>query len=115
MLLMAKNIIIIMCLFAYGCRGNCLEYVDVLCYRDYTREGRRVNSHSLVIKNVKLTKFGSLNGTSCMKREMLLSVKHFFKTASLCGLVEGSRLKTGRDREYRAMSSVCKGLHYVEE
>ena len=28
--------------------------VDVVCYRDYTREGRRVNTHSLIIKDIKL-------------------------------------------------------------
>ncbi len=33
--------------------------VDVLCYRDYTREGRRVNSHSLYVKGIKLTKMSS--------------------------------------------------------
>ena len=30
--------------------------VDVLCYRDYTREGKRVNIHSLYVKGVKLPK-----------------------------------------------------------
>ena len=28
--------------------------VDVLCYRDYTREGKRINTHSLIIQGVKL-------------------------------------------------------------
>ena len=31
-----------------------MSMVDVLCYRDYTREGKRVNTHSLFIKGVKL-------------------------------------------------------------
>ena len=36
-------------------RGEALGgVVDVLCYRDYTREGKRVNSHSLIIQGVKL-------------------------------------------------------------
>ena len=30
--------------------------VDVLCYHDYTREGKRVNTHSLYVKRVKLPK-----------------------------------------------------------
>ena len=30
--------------------------VDILCYRDYTREGKRVNTHSLYVKGVKLPK-----------------------------------------------------------
>ena len=30
--------------------------VNVLCYRDYTREGKRVNTHSLYVKGVKLPK-----------------------------------------------------------
>ncbi len=29
--------------------------VDVLCYRDYTRDGKRVNSHSVYVKGIKLT------------------------------------------------------------
>ena len=28
--------------------------VDVLCYRDYTREGKRVISHSLLLEGIKL-------------------------------------------------------------
>ena len=28
--------------------------VDVLCYRDYTREGKRINTHSLLIQGVQL-------------------------------------------------------------
>lgn len=47
-----------MCIY----RGKTLEYADVLCYRDYTREGKRVNTHSLVIKNVKLLDFKVENG-----------------------------------------------------
>ena len=35
-------------------RGDSLKCVDVLCYRDYTREGKRVNSHSLIIEKVAL-------------------------------------------------------------
>ena len=31
-----------------------MRIVDVLCYRDYTREGKRVNTHSLFITGVKL-------------------------------------------------------------
>ena len=46
-------------------RAKCLKSVDVLCYRDYTREGKRVNSHSLIIKGVELQditcKFNSLS------------------------------------------------------
>ncbi|XP_064398702.1 ubiquitin-like modifier-activating enzyme ATG7 [Halichondria panicea] len=39
--------------------GDKVGMVDVLCYRDYTREGRRVNSHSLYVKGIKLTKMSS--------------------------------------------------------
>ena len=36
-------------------RGESLgSVVDVLCYRDYTREGKRVNTHSLIIQGVNL-------------------------------------------------------------
>ena len=38
--------------------------VDVLCYRDYTREGKRVNTHSLLIKGVKLPTDIDKNGVS---------------------------------------------------
>lgn len=43
-------------------RGDLLETVDVLCYRDYTREGKRVNGHSLVIKDVKMPNFKEMTG-----------------------------------------------------
>ena len=39
----------------YFFRGESLGgVVDVLCYRDYTREGKRVNTHSLIIQGVQL-------------------------------------------------------------
>ncbi len=43
-------------------RGDKVGVVDVLCYRDYTREGKRVNSHSLYVKGIKLSKM-STTGT----------------------------------------------------
>ena len=36
------------------CRSERVQTVDVLCYRDYTREGKRVVSHSLLLEGVKL-------------------------------------------------------------
>lgn len=37
------------------CRGASLGgTVDVVCYRDYTREGKRINTHSLIIQGVQL-------------------------------------------------------------
>ena len=39
-----------------------MSMVDVLCYRDYTREGKRVNTHSLFIKGVKLPTDVDKNG-----------------------------------------------------
>ena len=38
----------------FVCRGDRVREVDVLCYRDYTREGRRVTTHSLLLQAVKL-------------------------------------------------------------
>ena len=46
----------------FGHRGSQLKYVDVLCYRDYTREGKRVNTHSLVIKKVKIPNYVNKTG-----------------------------------------------------
>ena len=55
------DIMIIVCLsiddtiFVLFCRGALLGgTVDVLCYRDYTREGKRINTHSLLIQGVQL-------------------------------------------------------------
>ena len=31
-----------------------MSVVDVLCYRDYTREGKRVISHSLLLEDIML-------------------------------------------------------------
>ena len=43
-------------LFAVSCRGETLgDGIDVLCYRDYTREGKRINTHSLIIQGVQLS------------------------------------------------------------
>jgi hypothetical protein len=42
-------------LLFYFCRGASLGgTVDVVCYRDYTREGKRINTHSLIIQGVQL-------------------------------------------------------------
>ena len=45
----------------------------MLCYRDYTRDGRRVNTHSLVIKKVKLSNFGDRDGM-CSSSDMRFCV-----------------------------------------
>ena len=39
-----------------------MQVVDVLCYRDYTREGRRVVSHSLLLENISLPEKMAANG-----------------------------------------------------
>ena len=44
------------------CRGDRVREVDVLCYRDYTREGRRVTTHSLLLRAVKLPPKTSAQG-----------------------------------------------------
>lgn len=50
--------------FTFNLRGGTVGVVDVLCYRDYTREGKRVNTHSLLIKGVKLPTDIDKNGVS---------------------------------------------------
>ena len=44
------------------CRGDRVKEVDVLCYRDYTREGKRVTTHSLLLQGVKLPQKTSAQG-----------------------------------------------------
>ena len=44
------------------CRVDRVKEVDVLCYRDYTREGRRVTTHSLLLQGVKLPPKSSSQG-----------------------------------------------------
>ncbi len=45
------------------CRGDIFSSIDVLCYREITREGKRVNTHSLVVKGVKIYNLKSKSGT----------------------------------------------------
>ena len=44
-------------------RGDRVSEVDVVCYRDYTREGKRVISHSLLLQSVKLPDKMAADGT----------------------------------------------------
>ena len=57
----------------YFRRGDKVGVVDVLCYRDYTREGKRVNTHSLYVKGVKLPKTTS-QGEQTWKQPLLVKL-----------------------------------------
>ena len=39
-----------------------MSVVDVLCYRDYTRDGKRVVSHSLLLEGVTLSEKMAADG-----------------------------------------------------
>lgn len=51
-------------IFTISCRDNAFGFIDVLCYRDNTRDGKRLNTHSLIIKNVKLPNYKDRKGNN---------------------------------------------------
>ena len=54
-------------------RSEQVKQVDVLCYRDYTREGKRVIAHSLLLQDVKLPNKMAPDG-----KETYLVVSHYY-------------------------------------
>ena len=52
-----------------------MSVVAVLCYRHYTREGKRVTSHSLLLEGIKLPEKMAADGDYTV---LILIVKYFY-------------------------------------
>ena len=57
----------------YFPRDDKLRAGDIPCYRDYTREGKRVNTHSLYVNGVKLPRTTS-QGEQTWKQPLLVKL-----------------------------------------
>jgi len=73
--------------------GDRVREVDVLCYRDYTREGRRVTTHSLLLQAVKLPpKTGAQERPKCVGWERNEKNKLSHKIVNLSASMDPVRL-----------------------